>query len=343
MILAHASDAWLIPSLKSGLAYEIIRLLSGIPARLFLLLVGVSAAIQFEAGIRKGQSSKEMRHNLVKRGLQIVALAYLFRLQGWVLSGFYGTWEILFRVDILNAIGASMLVVAFIGTPRQGKRQVLLPILAAGIFLGLGTTIGPAVFPSYLPRPLTSYLGGQRPMAWFTLFPWGAWSLIGVPIGYLWVWAHQEKSRVVRCFTGSMVIGLSFIVAVHLIRSLAPHIIHYPSRVVEQMGPGIFFHRLGLIGVFAGIGFFWCRLLGPRFSAMRQFGRTSLLIYWIHIELCYGSLVYPIRENLTLVPMLVLVALLTTLMLGVSLLRTHTLPTVSTWIQGWKQKSSTSS
>jgi hypothetical protein len=180
-------------------------------------------------------------------------------------------------------------------------------------------------------------------MAWFSLFPWGAWALIGVPIGYLWVWAHREKARVVRCFAGGMLVGLSFIVAVNLIRSLAPQIIRYPSLVVEQMGPGIFFHRLGFIGVIAGIGFFWCRLLGPRFSVMRQFGRTSLLIYWIHIELCYGSLVYPIREKLTLVPMLIMVGILTFLMLGVSLLRTHALPIAYAYLQSWHRKSSTPS
>lgn len=339
MILAHGTDAWLIPSHRIGLPYEIIRLLSGIPARLFLLLVGVSAAIQFETGIRKGFSSREMRRNLTKRGLQIIALAYLFRLQGWILSGFYGTWEVLFRVDILNAIGASMLVVAWLATPCKGKRRLLIPLLAASVFLGLGTTIGPAEFPSFLPRPLTSYLGGQRPMAWFSLFPWGAWSLVGVPIGYLWVWAHQERGRAIRCFTTGMAVGLAFILTVHLFRSLAPHIIRYPSRVVEQMGPGIFFHRLGLIGILTGIGFFWCRILGPRFSVMRQFGRTSLLIYWIHIEFCYGSLVYPIREKLTLVPTLTLVVILTTLMLGVSLFRTHTLPAAYAFIQSRQRKS----
>jgi hypothetical protein len=47
--------------------------------------------------------------------------------------------------------------------------------------------VGPAHFPAWLPRPLTSYLGGQRPMAWFSLFPWGAWALVGVAVGHLWV------------------------------------------------------------------------------------------------------------------------------------------------------------
>ena len=28
----------------------------------------------------------------------------------------------------------------------------------------------------------------------------------------------------------------------------------------------------------------------PRFSVMRVFGQTSLLVYWVHVELVYGLL-----------------------------------------------------
>ena len=102
MILAHGMDAWLLPGAKTGTAYAAIRVASGIPARLFLLLVGVSAAIQFEAGLAKGIDTRAMRGRLLKRGLQVLVLAYLFRLQEWLLSHFYGGWETLFRIDILT-------------------------------------------------------------------------------------------------------------------------------------------------------------------------------------------------------------------------------------------------
>jgi uncharacterized membrane protein len=153
-------DAWLLPSAKSGFLYSLVKVGSGIPARLFLLLVGVSAAIQFEVGLAKGTDERVLRNRLAKRGLQVLVLAYLFRLQEWLLSHFYGGWEALFRIDILNAIGATMLLVALAAAPRRGRRQIVPALLCAAVFLGFGPAIGPAYFPAWLPRPITSYVGG---------------------------------------------------------------------------------------------------------------------------------------------------------------------------------------
>ena len=333
MILAHGMDAWLLPAAKTGVAYAAIRVASGIPARLFLLLVGVSAAIQFEAGLAKGTSSHVMRMRLVKRGLQVLVLAYLFRLQEWLLSHFYGGWETLFRIDILNAIAACMLVVALVATPRNGRRQILPSLVLAGLFLGLGTVVGPAHFPTWLPRPITSYLGGQRPMARFSLFPWGAWAMCGVAVGHFWVAANRDTSSLRRCFLFTFLAGAILTASVTIVRLIDPLIICYPTEVIRQMGPGIFLHRMGLIGMLAGLGFLWCRALRGRFSVLRQFGRTSLLIYWVHIELCYGSAVYALRGRFGIPAAFLLVALLSLVMLGLSLVKTRFAPTAAPWLR----------
>jgi hypothetical protein len=263
----------------------------------------------------------------------VLLLAYLFRLQEWLLSGFYGGWESLLRVDILNAIALSMLVVALVATPRRGRRQIVPALALAALFLALGPSVGPAHFPTWLPRPLTSYIGGQRPMAWFPLFPWGAWALTGVAIGHAWVLASQRKTGLNRVFTLTFIVGAILVGAVVVVRAIDPTIVRYPSDVVMQMGPGIFFHRLGLIGMLAGIGFLWCRLLRDRFSVMRQLGRTSLLVYWVHIEFCYGSFVYSLRGRFHVAGAALGVAILTAAMLGLSLAKTSYGPPVVDWLR----------
>jgi uncharacterized membrane protein len=323
MILAHGFDAWLLPEAKTGPAYEVIRLLSGIPARLFLFLVGVSAAIQFEAQMARGLDTSAMRTRLLRRGLHMLVLAYVFRLQEWILSNFWGGWQALVRIDILNAIAASMIVLALVATPRRGRRQIATALAAAAVFLGLGPIVGPAHFPTWLPAPLTSYLGGQRPMAWFPLFPWAAWSLTGVAVGHLWSHAAHQQGGPRRILLLSGGVGLTLTVAVLLVRALAPNLIHYPSAVVFQMGPGVFFHRLGLIGALAAVAHLWCGVIGNRFSVMRQMGRTSLLIYWIHIELCYGNLAAPLKGKLHIPAAGLGVLVVTGLMLGVSVIKTR--------------------
>jgi len=333
MIMAHGMDAWLLPAAKTGAMYAVIKVGSGIPARLFLFLVGVSAAIQFESGLAKGLPTGTMRGRLAKRGLQVLALAYLFRLQEWLLSHFYGGWEALFRVDILNAIGVSMVVVALVGPPRNGRRQILPALVLAGVFLGFGTLVGPAHFPAWLPRPLTSYIGGQRPMAWFSLFPWGAWALVGVAVGHLWATASRDSLLQKRAFALTFAVGAVLTAAVVILRAVDPTIIRYPSELIMQMGPGIFFHRLGLIGLLAGVGFVWCQLLAGRFSVLRHLGRTSLLIYWVHIEFCYGSLVYALRGRFTIPGAAGLVALLILAMLGLSLVKTRYSRPMVDWLR----------
>src|SRR5262245_3237555 len=57
MIQAHGFDAWLDPAARVGFAWAVIRHLSGLPSRLFLLLVGVAIAIRFDKQIARGVST----------------------------------------------------------------------------------------------------------------------------------------------------------------------------------------------------------------------------------------------------------------------------------------------
>jgi uncharacterized membrane protein len=334
MIQAHGFDAWLTPEAKTGGAYWLIRHMSGLPSRLFLLLVGVTAAMGFERQLAKGVSTTEMRWAAAKRGLQIVVLAYLFRLQEHILAGFRGGWEMLARVDILNAIGASLLVVALVAVPRNGRRQIAACLLGAAVFLGLGTVIGPAHFPSWLPRPLTSYIGGQRPMSWFPLFPWGAWALLGVVLGHLWTWASRDRRTLAITFLLTGLAGVACTGTVILVRAIDPYIIRYPSDLVQQMGPGAFFYRLGIIGVLAAL----CWVITAftdrrRFSPMKQLGQTSLLVYWVHVDLCYGGLARPLRGKLDVPTATIWIIGLTVLMLGLSVLKTRYAGPIGAWLR----------
>jgi uncharacterized membrane protein len=323
MILAHVYDAWLLRAARTTSAYGLVKFLSGLPSRLFLFLVGVSCAIVFERMVAAGRSAAEIRAYTFKRGLLVLGLALAFRLQEWLLALLYGGWRELFRVDILNCIGASMLVLALVTTPRRGRPQILAALLAAAVFLGLGPIVGPAHFPAWLPQPLTSYIGGQRPMAWFPLFPWAAWSLVGVAVGHLWLRYGRDPRLQARCFVITGLLGALSTGSVIVIRAIDPQVIRYPSELVQQMGPGTFFYRLGVIGLLALLGWAVTRLGGNRFSPLRQLGQTSLLIYWVHVDICYGLISHPLHQHLSMATTTVAFALLVLAMLGLSLLRTR--------------------
>ncbi len=328
MIQTHLYDAWVSDPVKRvSVAYGWTRFWGGVPARLFLLLVGVSIAIRFEAQIAKNVDRAAMVRGVVKRGFEIFLLAYLFRLQEFTLSGFGGDPMNLFRIDILNCIGASMMAIAFIVAPRKGRPQIGVALLATAVVLALGPIIGPMHFPDFIPRPISSYFGGERPMAWFPLFPWAAWPLVGVAIGHIWVRQSRiSKRREALVFVLSGIVGFALIYGVTLVRKINPYIIHYPSDVVQQMGPGAFIYRLGMIGPMATAGWLVCRLLGGRFSVMRQFGQTSLLVYWIHVDLCYGMVSGRLHGRLNMTWATVGFVAMTALMLAVSIVKTKYAP-----------------
>jgi uncharacterized membrane protein len=321
MIQTHLYDAWCNKAAKATVAYGWTRFIGGIPSRLFLLLVGVSMAIRFESQLAAKVDRATMVRTAAKRGLEVLALAYLFRLQEYVLGGFWD-WHDLYRVDILNCIGASMVVGAFITAPWRGRPAIVPTVLAAAAVIALGPIIGPMHFPSYLPRALTSYLGGQRPTAWFPLFPSLAWPLVGVLVGHYWVRSSGDARKQALAFVVTGVVGFLLMRAVGMIRAYDPYIIRYPSDLVQQMGPGTFFYRLGQIGPLALVAYLVTRIF-PRhwFSLMRLFGQTSLLVYWVHVELVYGLLLGRLHNRLSMAGATVGLVLMTAAMAVVAKLR----------------------
>ena len=300
MIQTHLYDAWASPAAKLTDAYHWTRFLGGIPSRLFLMLVGVSIALRFEAQLAKGVTDwRSLVRPVQKRGLEILLLAYLFRVQEYVLGhmsqvivDFPAYWRDILRIDILNCIGASMLVVPMLAAPRRGRPAWWIIGAWTLVFVSLGPIIGPAHFPTWIPTWLSAYVGGQRPMSWFGLFPWAAWPLAGVAVGHFWVRSSGNARRQAAAFLATGLVGAALILIVSTIRRIDPYVIRYPSELVQQMGPGSFFYRMGMNGILAFIGWGIVRLSGRRFSLMRQFGRTSLLVYWVHIDLCYGLIAH---------------------------------------------------
>jgi hypothetical protein len=128
-------------------------------------------------------------------------------------------------------------------------------------------------------------------------------------------------------------VGLAMTYTVILIRRHDPYIIHYPSDLVQQMGPGTFFYRLGTLGPMA-LGAFlvtWMFRNDFRFSPMRQLGQTSLLVYWVHVELVYGHLFGRLHHRLSMGQATVGLLLMTAAMLGLSVLRTK-------YWRGWRRR-----
>ena len=66
----------------------------------------------------------------------------------------------------------------------------------------------------------------------------------------------------------------------------------YPVYDFWHTSPNFFLIRLGLLLVILTGVYAWCRwgLGNWGFSPLAQLGQTSLLVYWVHIDLVYGKI-----------------------------------------------------
>jgi hypothetical protein len=61
----------------------------------------------------------------------------------------------------------------------------------------------------------------------------------------------------------------------------------------------------------------------PAWSPMLEFGRSSLFVYWIHVELAYGIFSYPLHRRLPVWGSLVAFTAFTGFIYGVTLLKSR--------------------
>src|SRR5262249_25142226 len=119
-----------------------------------------------------------------------LALGYAFRVFEWVLGGAGRSFaHEMLRVDILNCIGLSLVIAAYIASPADvaTRRVPWAPALLALAVVFVTPAIERLRSPVWLPRALSFYITGPKPGASFPLFPWLAFLLAGCVAGAYWV------------------------------------------------------------------------------------------------------------------------------------------------------------
>lgn len=299
MFQTHCYDAWLSPEARKGWFYPYSRLTGTLPAPLFLFLAGVSFSLVTMKLRRKGLTDNEVARTTIRRGADIFALGLLFRLQEFVISLGWAPWGDLFRVDILNSIGMAMMLMGLacwaVTAAGGGVRSLSLAAVTMMSAIAIWSPMLWTVWqPKWLPWPIESYVNGVHnrgvPQSWlFPLFPWGGFAFAGLALGFL-LWSDWGREREATVIGGAAVTGLAMGCLAYWVDLHLPQI--YPVYDFWHTSPNFFFIRLGLLLVILALVYAWCRWgLGSwGFSPLAQMGQTSLLVYWVHIDLVYGRI-----------------------------------------------------
>jgi hypothetical protein len=351
MIQAHCYDSWLNPEARKTLMYRWSQELSTLPAPIFLFLSGVSFALVTEGLRQKNKPGSKIFKTAFLRGAEILGLGFLLRVQEFVLGYPKSPWTDLLKVDVLNILGVSIILMALfwrlanMGDPklstsrgsvasqmaksvgRQRSRAIGLSLLIAAVIAIATPPLWTTHRPAFLPWMLESYINGVHnfgsPTPWiFSIFPWCAFAFVGLAFGsFLFSDFAQRKE----------VSALGMVGAIGALASALSlwwdysSVKFYASYDYWHSSPNFFLMRCGILLLLTMAIFAWCRWswVTESFSPLIQFGKTSLLVYWVHIEFVYGrlSILPKFRSTIPLatVGMVVIFAA----MLGISIWRTR--------------------
>jgi uncharacterized membrane protein len=320
MIEAHTLDAWTRPADRELRVFGWSLIFGGFGAPLFLFLAGVAVALSTSAKVARGASTHAASAAVRRRGWEVFGLAYLFRLQAYVLGGFSSLRSLL-KVDILNVMGPSIVAAA---TLWGATPSFLSRISAVGTVTVVIAMVTPVVremrILDPLPDPIEAYLRPVPGLTNFTLFPWAGFVFAGTAVGLFIDRASDEVLE--RKLMPRLAAGGALIAAAGYAASYLPPI--YERSNFWTSSPTFFFLRAGILTLAIGAAYAWERSrAGGGWGPMVQLGRTSLFIYWIHIELVYGLIAEPIKRKLSFGWAIAAFVIFTVAMLGVSIAKTR--------------------
>jgi uncharacterized membrane protein len=304
MFQTHCYDSWLSPAARHTQFFMWSQLVGTLPAPLFLTLAGISCALMMHGLRKRGATAAFIAKRTIRRGAEILALGYVFRLQEFLLGQPYAPWTDLLRVDILNIIGISIVLmglvcwaVAALWSSEALASWRIKNTAAAAIAALAISMLTPPLWttwqPKWLPWYLESYINGVhtfgKPQPWlFPLFPWAAFAFGGLAAGFILLtdWARSREARAVAVLAacGAVMGGLALWLDEQPFRLYAIYDFWHTS-------PNFFLIRLGVMFLILFVAYAWCRWGAGQwgFSPLIQTGQTSLLVYWVHIEFVYGG------------------------------------------------------
>jgi len=315
MLQGHVFQSYLKPELKEGGPYLLSQFLGGMPPALFLFLTGVTLAFLMDSTERKGVAPVERVTTSLRRAAYLFGLAFAFRLQLWIF-GIPAPWQDLFRVDVLNCMGFSIAALSAMALFRTAERIRLCAVL--GLAIAFGSPLISQIDWSGVPWLVRVYLIPDY--NFFGIFPWGAYLAFGMSAGS--IIRTVSPDAIERCMQWAAVLGGALILACQYFAN-APYRIYAKSEFWLN-SPAQILTKLGVTLLLLAFAFLWTRYgAKPGWSWVRQFGTTSLLVYWVHIELIYGRASGLWKGNLNVAQTAGAAVIVVLLMLAISLVKTN--------------------
>ena len=295
MIEVHLVDGWTADAWRQTPLFHTAVIVGGMGSALFLFLAGVAVALSAGARLRRTGSAAAAANGVVRRGLQVFALAFVVRLQEWIL-GWSSNPSDLLKVDILNVMGPSIVVSALLWRLGSTTRVRCAIFAVATALVAIVSPLGPSLFGTWLPDPIEAYFVPVDGLSNFVFFPWiglvFAGALVGVPIDAVATVDRERRVTAAVGVAGAVLTTVGY-AASYLPEQQATFWTTSWSFLAMRIG-------IGMVGIAAAFAWIGAAIPPDRWSPLAQLGRASLVIYWIHVEIVYGLLSRPWHRGLPL-------------------------------------------
>jgi len=288
MIQGHTLDVLLRPNYQSSWWYNTWEFCRGFTAPTFLLLSGFSFAL---ATIRRLDDHTILGPKVYARLRKFaffVLLGYSMRFPVHSVRDLSsigaGSWQSFLQVDVLQTIGFTLIFLQLLVLVLRSKLRFAVVTFAGSLLVAFATPLlWNSAAANALPLVLRSALIGTTGSL-FPLLPWTAYVLLGAALGTAYLTLAHSSERLLKAFVpvglALMSIGIS---SEHLSLRLYGQPNFWPTT------PHLFLTRVGFVLVILGLATFAVPLTQTSAKTLRSFAEESLLVYFVHVDLLYGS------------------------------------------------------
>lgn len=311
MLQGHTFHSFTRNDLRAKGPYMFSQFLGGLPPAIFLFLTGMTFAFLMDSSEKHGANTWQRIVAALKRSRYLFILAFLFRIQLYVFGFPTSPAGELLRVDILNCMGMAMLIFAPMAVFTTVERIRLCTVLGL-VVAGLAPLVS-MIPETNVPWLIRAYFFPS--FNYFGFFPWASFLAFGMAAGS--VVRIVKPNEMSRAMLWSIAIGIVLVMSSHYLSNL-PYSI-YPKSDFWLNSPGLIMSKLGSVLIILAFAFLWVNVGAAQgWSLFRQFGTTSLLVYWVHIEIVYGRWLGFWKESMTVPEVLWFTAALIVLMVLIS-------------------------
>jgi uncharacterized membrane protein len=315
MLQGHTFHSFTRTDLRDNGPYVFSQFLGGLAPAVFLFLTGITMAFRMDSDERAGLSRGARVLSALRRARYLLLLAMLFRIQLWLFSWPGNSPSAILKVDILNCMALAGAVFSIMSVFRTLERARLCAVL--GLAAALASPLISQLDWSPVPSLVRNYIAPDY--LYFSFFPWASFFAFGLSVGSVIRLLRDDQMD--RAMQWAALLGGVLIVGGRYFAEL-PYSMYTKSEFWLD-SPELTLIKLGLLLWILPLAFVWTRYAASTgWSAICQLGTTSLLVYWVHIELVYGRWLGAWKESLDNTQVAVLTCAVIGLMLALSVLRT---------------------